>query len=306
MKNAIIFGATGYVGAELTKKLLSEGIKVLAIGRKDQTAFYNMLSIEYNKDLKYFQIKDDLESFLDSLLKNIDYKGSVLYYLAWSGINRLTDGGIKEQIKNLNMTSQVLSFASKLGCSKFINAGSQEEAIFRYYIQNNQWRIFKYSSSPVFYAGAKLANADLVRLLSYLQKIDYINTRFSISLDKHLMSPSFVAKSFKKIINQEPIQEIKNKQLCEIILLDELVQAYYEIGLRGRHMADYYLGKGKPDTLENYFIKLHNCLQPNKIKNPVPNNIDKNFLKLFSPSSLTNDIGFIFDKDFTYFAKGIN
>lgn len=305
MKNAIIFGATGYIGIALTKSLLSNGIQVLAIGRKSQKDFYDKLSLEHNKNVDYLQINGDLESFLNKLSQNTDCKGSVLYHLAWSGLDRLTNGGVKEQIKNVSITSQILSFASEIGCSKFINLSSQEEAIFQHYIQSGQWKVKKYSSSPVFYAGAKLANAELVRLVSYLEKIDYINVRFSIVLDTRLSGPSFVAETFKKIKNKEPIPEVKNTQPCEIILLEDLVEACHKIGMHGKYMADYYLGKGDIDTLENYFIKFNNLLYPNQTKSLSQNSFDKGMLELYNPSSLENDTGFMFNKDFTYLAKEI-
>lgn len=305
MKNAIIFGATGYIGTALTKSLLSNDIQVLAIGRKSQTDFHHNLDLEYDKNLDYLQINGDLETFLSELSKNTNYKGDVLYHLAWSGLDRLTNGEVKEQIKNLSITSQILSFASKMGCSKFINLSSQEEAIFQHYIQSGQWKVKTYSSSPVFYAGAKLANAELVRLMSYLEKIDYINIRFSIALDEKLSGPSFVAEAFKKIKNQESIPKVKNTQPCEIILLEELVEACYRIGLHGKHMADYYLGKGDIDTLENYFIKFNNLLHPNQTKSLSQNSFDKGILELYNPSSLENDTGFTFNKDFTHLAKEI-
>ncbi|EAC2165048.1 NAD-dependent epimerase/dehydratase family protein, partial [Campylobacter coli] len=49
MKNAIVFGATGYVGLALVKKLLSENINVLAIGRKDDRYFFEKLNFNSDK-----------------------------------------------------------------------------------------------------------------------------------------------------------------------------------------------------------------------------------------------------------------
>ncbi|MCI5969439.1 NAD-dependent epimerase/dehydratase family protein [Helicobacter sp.] len=229
MKSAIIFGATGYIGTALTQNLLENLIKVLSIGRKNQKDFNT--KFKQNSNITYLQINQNFESFFNKI-SITDYAGSVLYHLAWSGLDRLTNGGIREQIKNISITSQVLSFASKIGCAKFINLSSQEEAIFKHHIKSHQWKNSKYASSPLYYAASKLANAELVRLLSYLQKIDYINIRFSIALDTQLNSPSFVAQTFKKIKNKEAIPQVTNKEPCEIVLLEELVEACYKIVTR--------------------------------------------------------------------------
>ncbi|MBT0866736.1 NAD-dependent epimerase/dehydratase family protein, partial [Campylobacter coli] len=95
MKNAIVFGATGYVGLALVKKLLSENINVLAIGRKDDRYFFEKLNFNSDK-VRYLQINQPLEIFLNDLLRYENFKQDcVLYHLAWSGVDRLTNGGIR-------------------------------------------------------------------------------------------------------------------------------------------------------------------------------------------------------------------
>ncbi|HEB9338600.1 TPA: NAD-dependent epimerase/dehydratase family protein, partial [Campylobacter coli] len=55
MKNAIVFGATGYIGRALVEKLLSKEVNVLALGRKKQYLKH--------KNLKYIAINAELEIF---------------------------------------------------------------------------------------------------------------------------------------------------------------------------------------------------------------------------------------------------
>ncbi|EAI4828507.1 NAD-dependent epimerase/dehydratase family protein [Campylobacter lari] len=303
MKNAIVFGATGYVGLALVKKLLNENISVLAIGRKDNEEFFKKLNFNSDK-IKYLQINQPLEVFLNNSLKYDDFKQDcVLYHFAWSGLDRLTNGDIRDQIKNLHITSEILFFANKFGCKKFINVSSQEEAIFENYLKNNKWKNEKYTSSPLYYAGAKFANTQLVKLLSYLKKIDYINTRFSIVLDEDLDGVSFVASTFKKLQNHEEIPEVKNTQPCEIVLLDELVDAYYKIGLHGRHKADYYLGRGSPNTLMNYFLNFKSIINlEDKLRQ---DSFNKDILDIFDPKSLKFDTGFVFNKTYKCLAKEV-
>ncbi len=301
MKNAIVFGATGYIGLALVKKLLSEDISVLAIGRKGDKEFFEKINFNSDK-IKYLQINQPLEIFLNDSLKYENFKQDcILYHFAWSGLDRLTNGDIREQIKNLYITSEILFFAHKFGCTKFINVSSQEEAIFENYLKSDKWKNEKYTSSPLYYAGSKFANAQLVKLLSYLKKIDYINTRFSIVLDEGLDGVSFVASTFKKLQNHEGIPEVKNTQPCEIVLLDELVDAYYKIGLYGKHKADYYLGQGSPNTLMNYFLNFKSIINSeDKLKQ---DSFSEDILDIFNPKSLELDTGFIFNKTYKSLAK---
>ncbi|EAI8833079.1 NAD(P)-dependent oxidoreductase [Campylobacter coli] len=303
MKNAIVFGATGYIGLALVKKLLSENINVLAIGRKDDRYFSEKLNFNSDK-VRYLQINQPLEMFLNDLLRYENFKQDcVLYHLAWSGVDRLTNGGIRDQIRNLHISSEVLSFANEFGCKKFINASSQEEAIFKNYLKSNNWKNEQYISSPLYYAGSKFANTELMKLLSYLKKIDYVNTRFSIVLDESLDGVSFVASTFKKLQNYEEIPEVKNTQPCEIVLLDELVDAYYKIGLYGKHGIDYYLGQGCPNILMNYFLNFKSII--NSEDNLRQDSFSEDILDIFNPKSLELDTGFVFNKTYKSLAKEV-
>ena len=56
MENAIVFGATGYIGRALVEKLLSKEVNVLALGRKKGQYLEH-------KNLKYIIIDVELEIF---------------------------------------------------------------------------------------------------------------------------------------------------------------------------------------------------------------------------------------------------
>ncbi|AJC93647.1 NAD(P)-dependent oxidoreductase [Campylobacter volucris] len=298
MKNAIVFGATGYIGKALVEKLLSQNIKVLAIGRRNQYIQHT--------NLKYVYIDTILEVFFEQLMvmKN-DFKDAVFYNVAWSGLDRLTNGEIQDQVKNIAMSSKAIQFASKLGCSKFINIGSQEEAIFNDFISSEKWKTTTYTSSPIYYAGAKFANMEMLKLLAYLEKIDFINTRFSIVIDKTLSGVSFVAKNLKSIVDGEIPQEVRNTQPCEIIFFDELIESYYQIGKFGKNKADYYLGIGKVDVLANYLSSFYEYKTNSKEYIQSKLNFDKKLLDTFDPSSLCKDTNFYFKKDFSQIMREI-
>lgn len=292
MKNAIIFGCTGYLGKKLSEFVLEKNINVLGIGRKEKCELQH-------QNFKYFSIKDDLDAFFTDMLKFKDeYKDAVFYNFSWSGLDRLTNGELNDQLKNLNTSAKALKFASAFSCAKFINIGSQEEAIFKNFIETNKWQENLYSSSPIYYAGAKFANKELLQLLSYLEKIDFINTRFSIVLDKKLSGVSFVAKSLNVIKGGGDLMQVKNTQPCEIIFLDELIEAFYEIGKTGKHMADYYLGLGKVDTLPHYLSSFYNFVKKGGAYKQGVLNFDKSLLDSFDASLLLKDTGFAFKKDF--------
>lgn len=304
MQKAIILGASGYIGKALVKELLQSNIEVVCLLKQNQDIQGNERQknshkwlLKTKKDSKLLQI-----IYFDNLKNDINIESSnkelAFYNLAWRGKNRLNDGGIKEQINNVILTGETIKLAKKLGCKKFINVSSQEQTIFESYLQN-KWQNEPYTSNAIFYSGAKFAAFELGKLTAYLEKIDFINTKFSIPLDSNLSSNSFVASNFKKILKGIDYEVPKNTQECEIINLNELALALKIAGQKGKNNADYYLGNGVTQTLENYFLEFKNILENKDSKSFLKSNKD------FSPKSFQNDTNFSFKKGFKELAKEI-
>ena len=80
MKRAIITGATGIVGTALVSELISHGVEVLAIDRKDAQRDNHL-----PKKSQVVQIYHDLEE-LESLSNETGKQYDVLYHLGWKPI----------------------------------------------------------------------------------------------------------------------------------------------------------------------------------------------------------------------------
>jgi nucleoside-diphosphate-sugar epimerase len=288
MKQAIVLGATGYVGSKVVEKLIEDGISVLAIGRKNIEDLIEKLPINSAK-LNYLQLDINNINELIKTNKWIDWcnnNETVFFNFAWLGEERLTDGTLKDQLKNVGLGSKAVEVSSKLGCIKYINAGSQEEYLLNEYLKDS-WKKESYNSNSLNYAFAKLVNRDMSTLIGYLQKIDYINTRFSVAIDTNLSGNGYVSKTLQKIKNSEDFEKPNNMQSFEILDLNELAKAYILIGKYGKNKSDYYIGNGNVYKLVEYFDIFLDC--KNKIKdNQIDSNLNKD--KFYDPSSFFNDI----------------
>ncbi|MWV61255.1 NAD-dependent epimerase/dehydratase family protein [Helicobacter saguini] len=304
MLKAIIFGANGYIGRALTKCLLSHNMQVLALARCDKKEFLIRLDSIESNNLHYQKIKN-LQDF--NVEKWQDFgKDSIFYNLAWKGENRLNDGDLQSQMQNINLANTALNLAKSLQSSKFINISSQEQALFSDYIHTNKWKTQDYTSNSLYYSGVKYAVFELLSLLAYMQKIDFINVRFSIPLDFNLSNDSFVSKNLRQIMQGKAFEIPKNKEPCEIISLDELCESLYFVGLKGKNKADYYLGKGEIFTLQEYFETFKKIIESRFYKSSKINNF-KNLevSEIFNPKKLYKDTGFSYKLDFFAISKQI-
>lgn len=287
MKKAIISGSLGLIGKAVVNYLLNNNIDVLCLGRKHLTT--DDINNCFIKSVKYIAL--DMENILelpDKIDKlNWEVGNECLFYnFAWSGAERLTDGTLKDQVKNAVSSSLAVKSAKKIGCTKFINSGSVEENYSELYLK----RGLPYPSTQGSYAVAKLATRDMCSMVAYLEKIDYVHTRLSAPLSPDLSMGGYISKTLKKIINKENYEAPKSKQLYDIISTYDVAKAYYLIGLNGKNKADYFIGSGRPSTLNDYFEHVKRVVLGMSIEKTEPPSSD--IMEFFNIKNIHSDTGF--------------
>ena len=120
MKSAIVTGANGFIGGAVCRELLEQGVEVTAVVRKKESlmhlAEYNNLNIVEAVLTEYLDIEDKMPHGTD-----------VFYHFAWEGAYGPILGDYKQQIKDIEYTCDAITLASKIGCKKFIMAGTINE-----------------------------------------------------------------------------------------------------------------------------------------------------------------------------------
>ena len=148
MKKAIVTGANGFVGSNVCKKLCENGVEVTAVIKDENENIDNIKSLS-----KLSVVYCDLDS-IESLTEKIsggDY--DVFYHFAWVGSAGPLRCDEEIQLKNALWTAKALRTACKLGCKKFVNAGSimEKETYTAVYTQDST------PGLPYIYGAGKLA-----------------------------------------------------------------------------------------------------------------------------------------------------
>lgn len=274
-KKAIILGVTGLVGRAVAQCLLSKGVEVCGIARaKDFSYFENSY-----KNFKY--ISSDINSLNH---ENIKYhvkewlreqEGVVLNF-AWRGCTRLRDGSLEEQLKNINLCSEAITFAHNIDVGAFVQAGSQDEKLYGQYLSNDNWKVQSYPADMINYAAAKYFAKEMNQLVAYLNQVDYVHTRFSAVVPSDLSSGGYIPSTIAKIIRHEYYEKPVSPQLYDLVLLDDLAEMYYAVFLYGENQKDYYLGSGNPKRLSDFFSILENKSSGKSVFINNTSNIDIN------------------------------
>jgi nucleoside-diphosphate-sugar epimerase len=290
MKKAIITGATGLVGMAVARYLTSCGIEVLCLGRKAINKLD--ISLLFGETATYLKLPMEEIASLAEKIKTVDWapdSACVFFNFAWQGDKKLTDGSFEDQLKNAIFAAEAVRVAKKLGCTKFVNAGTLEESFVEQFLATNKEHT--YQSTQTDYALAKLASRDMCKMLAYLEKIDYVHTRLSVPLAANLSSGTYVSVTLKKILEGNAIERPISKQLFDIIFTDDVARAYYLIGLNGKNKADYFIGTSQPATLGHYFERFTRLVEGKDIPEAEIKLVYDTFM--FDTKPLKRDTGFV-------------
>jgi len=283
---AFVTGSTGRIGNELTSVLLKHKFTVVCIGRflKNSILAVKFLknenqSFKFSKEIMFDKWIEISETELNNMIifANSTEVKSYFFHLAWEGGNTLTDGGYEIQNQNIGVSSMYFNLCKKLKVKKFINAGSFDEIHVKRILDSK-----KYSEANNFshfdYGFSKLATKDILSFKAYVEKIDFIHTLTSVTVDSQLRNNNFVENNLKNIIAGKDYEIPNNGELCNITTLSDVANELYNIALNGSNQKTYYTGSDVIFSLETYFKLIHEIINNKKIISDK-NKVDKsNFL----------------------------
>lgn len=120
MNKIVVTGATSMIGVALIEQAIKNNVKVLAIVRKNSKRISRLPKSELIE-----VVPCDIEE-LDSF-PQVEEKYDVFYHFAWNYTDKVGRSNPILQAKNINTTLAAVELAHRLGCDKFVGAGSQAE-----------------------------------------------------------------------------------------------------------------------------------------------------------------------------------
>ena len=117
---AVITGATSMIGAALIEECLNSGTEILAVVRRNTSKISRipqseLIRVEYADIDQFGQVCGDSKPY------------DVFYHLAWANTDKAHRDDPVLQEENIKATLEAVELANRLGCKKFIGAGSQAE-----------------------------------------------------------------------------------------------------------------------------------------------------------------------------------
>lgn len=258
MKKAIVTGATGFIGSAFVQYLIKQDIEVLALGRKELSEISEARRQKIT-GADYLDLNMSEISRLPETLTAMNWQAGddcVFFHLAWGGESGLSDLNVDAQLKNVTWSAAALDVASRIGCSRFIQVGTMEEAFTEKYLDLDHHQDSQYNRHVV-YSVAKIAAKRVLAIKASQLGMDFIYV-----LHSHVMGPdddknSFLQVTLQKLIRHEQLVFSTGEQYFDVISVSDCALGYYLICQKGAPGDEYWVGSGNPRPLKEYVERMY-------------------------------------------------
>ena len=250
MRRIVITGATGAIGTAVVKQMIKENVEVLVLCREnskrnDRIPKHDLVKMKYCSLDELKDLKNDSNEPYD-----------VFYHFGWSGTTGAFRNNMTEQLQNVQYTLDAVEAAARLGCKKFVGAGSQAEY--------GRVEGVLHAGTPTFpengYGIAKLCAGQMSRILCEQKGMEHVWTRILSVYGPNDTDASMIMSTIGKLLNKEVPKLTKGEQEWDYLYSEDAAKAMYLIGLRGKHGKTYCIGGGKTKPLLEYVKILRDAI----------------------------------------------
>ena len=289
MKKAIVTGAGGFIGGALTKLLLNKVITVYGVDISEEQ-LKRFLSYEnFRPVIADFTKYDLLHEMITD--KDID----VFYHFAWQGVYGEAFKDYRLQLSNATYAADAITEAVKIGCKKFVFAGTYNEIeVADFFDLGNAKPRY-----TCIYSGAKTVSEIILKTIASNNGILYSCGLTSMSYGENNRSMMLTNVVIKQLLNGESPKLIEGNIPYDFVYIDDIARAFYSIGERGKNLKSYYIGHRKLKTFREWLIEIGKTVNPDiELRFGVyPDDSNRNYEKI-DLDALYNDTGFECKADF--------
>lgn len=301
MNNVIITGPTGAIGMALIDRLVENDINVIAVVRSDSKRKNNLE--KYGDNPLVNVICCDLNNLneLPDMVREITTESiDVFYHLGWDGTWGAERNNTYIQNLNVKCSLDAVTAAAKLGCKRFVGAGSQAE----YGRVQGLIRKDTATKPETGYGMAKLCAGQMTRLLCNQLGMEHIWVRILSVYGPYDGENTLIMSVIDSLMKGQSPNCTKAEQQWDYIYSKDAAKALQLIGDRGIGGKVYCLGGGEAKPLKEYIEVVRGLAAPeiNVNYGAIPYSEKQVMYLCADINDLRQDTGF--DIEYT-FEKGV-
>lgn len=248
MKKIVITGATSMIGVALVNECIKNNIEVLAIIRKNSSHLNRLPSSKFlhicECDL------NDLEAIQET---NGSYE--VFYHFSWDHTSKENRDAPELQEKNIKYTLDAVRLAYRLGCRKFIGAGSQAE----YGPVGHVITPDTPAAPDTAYGIAKYAAGKLSEKLCAQYGMIHIWGRIFSVYGRHDNEGTMLRYAIRQFAQKKPAYFSSGTQMWDYLHEKDAGKMFFLIGKYTEKSTIYCIASGKARPLKEYIFSIQDC-----------------------------------------------
>lgn len=251
MRKAVITGAGGFIGRNLTRRLLQENVQVYGI---DIEAAQGRILVDTGVTPLSVDIGDKKE--LANILKVA--RPEVFYHLAWAGVSTDVKNEVGMQVSNIPLAVTVLEACGEAGCKHVIIPGSASEYAYC-------GRTIDGQNTPApgdAYAASKAAAQVLCQWYARQHELNLNWLLIGSIYGPGRNDSNILTYTIKALLRGEKPRYTKLEQLWDYIYIDDLIEALYLLGIYGKPDGVYPIGSGQARPLAEYIRQIQAEIAP--------------------------------------------
>ena len=244
MKRVVVTGATSMIGVALIKECIKNGVEVLAIVRR-QSVNLNRLP-----ESDMIEICECNLNQLDTIPANGQY--DVFYHLAWAHTAKAQRDDPVLQERNIKYSLDAVELANKLGCKKFIGAGSQAEYGRVDHVITSETAV----APLISYGMAKYAAGRLCAKLCRQYGMICIWGRIFSVYGQHDNKETMLSYAIDQFQKSETAKFSSAMQMWDYLHEDDAGRIFYLLGQVVQKERVYCIASGTSRKLKEYILEV--------------------------------------------------
>lgn len=255
MKKVAVSGATSMVGVALIEECVKNNVQVLALVRKNSQKLHRLPVTD-----KVEIVSCELNEMQDYVPKENDF--DVFYHFGWSNTDKESRKDARKQAENIRYSLSAVELAERLGCKKFVGAGSQAE----YGIHSEEKTRPDSPLNPNdAYGVAKAAAGKLCSIEAKNRGMDFSWVRIFSLYGKYELQGTLIQTILPLMLQNERCSLTEGIQKWDYLYSSDAGEAFYLVGEKAVGNNFYCLGSGESCLLKQYVEQMKEVIHSESV-----------------------------------------